>query len=117
MREVAALQFVAHGSHTGDLNLRRDFLDVRDAVRAYYCLLADGAPGEAYNVCSAFPCLLTDVVDALKNMAGVDFDLALKKGLGHSGQPSTVVGDFCKNTETDPLVPYDSVGSNAAGSA
>jgi GDP-4-dehydro-6-deoxy-D-mannose reductase len=95
---------------TGNLEVRRDFLDVRDAVRAYYCLLSDGLPGEVYNVCSGSPRLLADVVTALKKMAGIDFDLAVSKDLLRSGQPSTVVGDFAKiqrQTGWQPKIPVE----------
>jgi GDP-4-dehydro-6-deoxy-D-mannose reductase len=37
---------------TGDLSPVRDFLDVRDVVRAYIALAASGRPGEIYNICS-----------------------------------------------------------------
>jgi GDP-4-dehydro-6-deoxy-D-mannose reductase len=36
----------------GDLSPVRDFLDVRDVIRAYRLLLEKGVPGEVYNVCS-----------------------------------------------------------------
>jgi nucleoside-diphosphate-sugar epimerase len=94
----------------GDLNVRRDFLDVRDAVRGYYSLLTDGLPGDAYNVCSGRPCLLTEVVDALQSMVGVRFDAELKQDLMRSGQPSTVVGDFTKMRECTgwrPTIPWE----------
>ena len=36
----------------GDIDVTRDFTDVRDVVRAYLLLLDKGRSGEAYNVCS-----------------------------------------------------------------
>lgn len=39
--------------HVGDLSPVRDFLDVRDVVRAYSLLLRKGRPGETYNVSSS----------------------------------------------------------------
>ena len=34
----------------GNLAAKRDFLDVRDVVRAYAMIIEKGAPGETYNV-------------------------------------------------------------------
>ncbi len=36
----------------GNLSLRRDYMDVRDVVRAYLLLMKKGRPGEIYNVSS-----------------------------------------------------------------
>jgi GDP-4-dehydro-6-deoxy-D-mannose reductase len=36
----------------GNLNVRRDFTDVRDIVRGYYLLLEKGQPGSVYQLCS-----------------------------------------------------------------
>ena len=38
--------------NTGDLTSERDFLDIRDIIRAYVALIQRGRPGEIYNVCS-----------------------------------------------------------------
>jgi GDP-4-dehydro-6-deoxy-D-mannose reductase len=38
--------------HVGNLDARRDYLDVRDVVRAYVMALSAGQPGEVYNICS-----------------------------------------------------------------
>jgi GDP-4-dehydro-6-deoxy-D-mannose reductase len=38
--------------HVGNLALRRDYMDVRDVVRAYILLMKKGRPGEIYNVSS-----------------------------------------------------------------
>lgn len=37
---------------TGNLDAKRDFVDVRDAVRAFVLLAEKGAAGQTYNVCS-----------------------------------------------------------------
>lgn len=49
----------------GNLDARRDFLDVRDVVRAYVVLLEHGEAGTSYNVCSGRAWRLRDVVDAM----------------------------------------------------
>jgi GDP-4-dehydro-6-deoxy-D-mannose reductase len=38
--------------HGEDLELRRDYSDVRDVVAGYILLAEQGTPGEAYNLCS-----------------------------------------------------------------
>ena len=47
---------------TGDLTVVRDFLDVRDVVKAYYALLKKGRKGEVYNVCSGRGLSLAEIV-------------------------------------------------------
>ena len=38
--------------HTGNLDVERDFSDVRDMVSAYYLALEKGTSGDVYNICS-----------------------------------------------------------------
>ncbi len=51
--------------YVGNLDAKRDFLDVRDVVRAYIALARDGASGEAYNVCSGTARSIRDVLREL----------------------------------------------------
>ena len=55
----------------GDLEARRDLTDVRDTVRAYRALMARGAPGRPYNVCTGAAHRIGDVLDALLALARV----------------------------------------------
>lgn len=56
---------------TGDLSIIRDFLDVRDVVKAYYLLLQKGKKGELYNVCKGEGRSLKEIVDLIAEIAGV----------------------------------------------
>ena len=63
----------------GNLEAERDFLDVRDAVRAYWMLSMKGEVGEVYNICSMKPRRVKDILDALlvlslKNNIRVNID-------------------------------------------
>ena len=49
----------------GNLDSRRDFTDVRDVVGAYLALMAQGRPGEVYNVGSGVGHTIRSVLDAL----------------------------------------------------
>ncbi len=55
---------------TGDINVVRDFSDVRDVVRAYYLLLYKGIKGETYNVCSGKGYLIKDMIDLFSTIIG-----------------------------------------------
>jgi GDP-4-dehydro-6-deoxy-D-mannose reductase len=56
----------------GNLASGRDFVDVRDAVRAY-CLAAEqGISGHVYNVCSGRSVTVRDVLATLMGSAGID---------------------------------------------
>jgi GDP-4-dehydro-6-deoxy-D-mannose reductase len=51
--------------YVGNLAVSRDFLDVRDVVTAYLCLLERGRGGEAYNVCSGQEVRLAELVRSI----------------------------------------------------
>ena len=55
---------------TGDVNVIRDFSDVRDVVRAYYLLLYKGVKGQTYNVCSGKGYLIKDMIDLFSTIIG-----------------------------------------------
>ena len=86
----------------GDLGARRDLLDVRDTVRAYRALMARGAPGAIYNVCSGSACSMRDVLDALLARARVPVEVRVDPArlrpsdypllLGDRGRITTEVG-------------------------
>lgn len=56
----------------GNLEARRDLLDVRDVVRAYRRLAEAGAAGTAYNVCSGSALTMREVLDALVVTSGAE---------------------------------------------
>ena len=56
---------------TGNLTSMRDFLDIRDAVSAYWAIMTRGSPGRIYNVCSGIPLALTDVPPLLLDLADI----------------------------------------------
>lgn len=56
----------------GDLSIVRDFVDVRDVVRAYWMLLCQGKAGEVYNICSGKGIKLGSVLEEIGNILQVD---------------------------------------------
>lgn len=55
----------------GNLDVRRDFLDVRDVCDAYVVLLKKGRMGETYNVCSGQSYRVGDLLRELCSLANV----------------------------------------------
>ena len=55
----------------GNLEPRRDIMDVRDTVRAYRALMQSGRPGVPYNVCSGTAIAIRDLVDRFRARAMV----------------------------------------------
>lgn len=55
----------------GNIDVTRDFSDVRDVLRAYLALLEAGCPGETYNVCSGIERNVGEVLHEMLAIAGV----------------------------------------------
>lgn len=55
----------------GNVDVTRDFSDVRDVLRAYVALLERGVAGEAYNVCSGVERHVGDVLQQMLSLAGI----------------------------------------------
>jgi len=81
---------------TGDLDVTRDFTDVRDVVRAYLMLLDRGVSGEPYNVCSGREAGLRAVVTRLAGLAGVAVELIVDPARLRPGEQRRMVGDPAK---------------------
>lgn len=58
-----------------NLKVRRDFVDVRDAVKGYELLLKYGIPGELYEISSGITRSLEEVIQTLKAHTNVDFQV------------------------------------------
>ncbi len=69
--EIKKAGFEKGEIETGDISIIRDFVDVRDVVRAYYLLLMKGTPGEIYNICSGKARVLSDLIQIIAKEVGV----------------------------------------------
>jgi GDP-4-dehydro-6-deoxy-D-mannose reductase len=78
---------------TGDLDVTRDFTDVRDAVRAYRMLLERGQNGEIYNLCSGEGRSLRSLLELLLNIAGVHADLRVDPARIRPAEQRRVIGN------------------------
>jgi GDP-4-dehydro-6-deoxy-D-mannose reductase len=94
----------------GDIEVTRDFTDVRDIVRAYAALLERGRNGEAYNVCSGVERNLREVVEAMLRAGSVDMPLEVDTGRLRKTEQRRMQGSFAKlhaDTGWQPQIPFD----------
>ena len=61
----------------GNIDVSRDFSDVRNIVDAYARLIEAMPRGETFNVCSGIGCTLFSVLDALAGIAGYEIDVKI----------------------------------------
>jgi GDP-4-dehydro-6-deoxy-D-mannose reductase len=88
----------------------RDYLDVRDAVRAYVALSSRGRPGETYNVCSGRATPIGLLAEILIDIAGVAVSIEETVGSPAPGDVLTQAGDTTKlvaATGFRPQVPLE----------
>jgi len=82
----------------GDIDVTRDFTDVRDVVHAYFALFASGASGEVYNVCSGRDRSIRSLLARLAELAGVAIAIEQDQARLRKAEQRRVCGDPAKIT-------------------
>ncbi len=93
----------------GNLDAKRDFLDVRDVVRAYVALARDGASSEIYNVCSGAARSMRDVLRELIIAAHVPVEVRDDPARARPSDVPLSLGDPTKlhaATGWTPQIPF-----------
>ena len=80
----------------GNAETVRDFLHVRDVVRAYLLLIDHGVPGEVYNVCSGTGQRVRDLAAKVLAAAGTDAEVEVDPALVRRVEVPWLVGDSTK---------------------
>jgi len=93
----------------GNLDVERDFTDVRDIVRAYALLMEHGDAGEVYNVCSGQYYLLSDLLDLLLSLTDRKITVEVDLSRTRKNDPRRVWGDHAKLTERTGWQPTISI--------
>jgi nucleoside-diphosphate-sugar epimerase len=76
----------------GNLDLYRDFSDVRTIVEAYLVLLATPPIGQTLNLCSGRAVHLSSVLEHMAVIAGYAIDVTINPAFVRAGEPRTIVG-------------------------
>lgn len=94
----------------GNLDARRDFLDVRDVVRAYRLALVQGTPGEVYNIASGVGIRIGAALDALLALATLPIATELDPTRLRPSDVPVLVADSSRlraATGWQPAIPFE----------
>jgi len=94
----------------GNIDVTRDFTDVKDVLKAYELLLSNGRNGEVYNVCSGVERSVRSLVERLLELAGVKAEIQNDPTRFRPSDQPRVCGDHAKlsrDTGWQPEVPME----------
>jgi len=94
----------------GNLDIRRDFTDVRDVVQAYILLMLKGGRGEVYNICRGEAVALRWILDVLLSHTARAIDVEQDPGKMRPVDISYHAGDNSKvrrATGWEPKIPLE----------
>jgi GDP-4-dehydro-6-deoxy-D-mannose reductase len=106
--------------YVGDLDVERDLTDVRDVCRAYRLLLDTSVPAGTYNVASGHTVRLSEVVDLLVGLAGVEVEVERDGARLRPAEVRALSGDPAKlraATGWEPEISLEESLADALGAA
>jgi GDP-4-dehydro-6-deoxy-D-mannose reductase len=95
---------------TGNIEVIRDFIDVRDVVSAYEAILRGAHTGTVYNVCSGVGVALSSVINKLSEISGVIARTETEQSRLRPSDNNVVVGSHAALTNElgwEPMIPLD----------
>jgi GDP-4-dehydro-6-deoxy-D-mannose reductase len=94
----------------GNIDVTRDFTDVKDVLKAYSLLMDKGHNGEVYNVCSGVERSVRSLVERLLQLAGIEAEIKNDPARFRPSDQPRVCGDHEKlsdHTGWQPEVSMD----------
>lgn len=92
----------------GNLDVTRDFCDVRTVVKVYAKLLNVGQSGEVFNVCSGNVFSLQDVLDMMERIAGYKISVKVNPSFVRKGEVRMLRGSnqkLCEKIKEMDFIP------------
>lgn len=80
----------------GNINVARDFQDVRFVADAYERLLSPQAAGETVNICSGVSVSLTEVINMMEAIAGYTIDVRVNPAFVRGNEVARLTGNNAK---------------------
>ena len=76
----------------GNISIIRDFVDVRDVVRAYDMLFRSGKKGEIYNISTGKGYSLKNIIDKMCEILGISVEIEKKNNLIRPVDSKVIIG-------------------------
>jgi GDP-4-dehydro-6-deoxy-D-mannose reductase len=119
-RQIAEIERGARGPEllVGNLDARRDMMDVRDTARAYEALAQAGVPGRVYNICSGTAHRVGDLLECLLRMARTRVTVRIDPARLRPSDNPVVLGDFSRleaDTGWRPSIPIETTLADLLG--
>jgi GDP-4-dehydro-6-deoxy-D-mannose reductase len=115
-RVLAARKTGAATIVAGNVDVRRDFTDVRDVVRAYRLILEKLGSGDqpreprVYNIASGRSVAIRDIARTFGSLAGMEVDIEVDPSLVRTSDPAEIRGDasfIASDLGWKPEIPFE----------
>lgn len=82
--------------YVGNLETRRDFIDIRDVVSAYWRIINSNRAGEVFNIGSGKPTKVKSIVKNFIKLLGLNVKIVQRKNLVKKIDPPDIYADITK---------------------
>jgi GDP-4-dehydro-6-deoxy-D-mannose reductase len=82
--------------YVGDISIIRDFIDVRDVVKAYFMLFEKGLKGEVYNICSGHGETLENIIYKISRILNIEVKIIPCQERIRPNDNKMIIGSFQK---------------------
>ncbi len=94
----------------GNMDIKRDFTDVRDVANAYWLILKKGKAGQVYNICSQRARSIKEILGVLLSLSKVKVELKADPDRMRVNDAPLFIGDCSKLrklTNWKPKIPFE----------
>lgn len=84
----------------GNVNITRDFIDVRDTVEAFHSLINKGEKSQIYNVGTGKGISIISLINIIKQVENIDFEIVVDEKLMRPNDIPIIVADITKIRES-----------------
>ncbi len=99
----------------GNINVNRDYTDVRDVIQAYVAIVEKGKPGEPYNVCSGIGYELGELLEKYRRFTRKKINIEVDQSRMRPVDIPMLVGSnekIMQDTGWSPAIPIDTTLKN-----